>query len=310
MIEPIVEIDHLVKRYGSLTAVDNVSFQIMRGEIFALLGPNGAGKTTLIEILECLRSPSDGTAKVLGQSVTSSDGAREIRKGIGVLPQDFNGLDKLTVKENVDFFGAMNKKRISTQDLLKTLELEDKAKTRFENLSGGLKQRVGIAAALVNNPELVFLDEPTTGLDPKARRDVWKVIRGLKAMKKTVLLTSHYMEEAEVLADRIAIINRGKIAALGAPQELIETVSTSRRIVLRRGGEPVAELLRRRFSHVRVEEDGDVMVQLSSVAEVWEALKHLTDARVERDIDVVLPTIEDVFLKVVGAKITEEGELA
>jgi len=310
MPEPVVEVDHLVKRYGDLVAVNDAAFKVSQGEIFALLGPNGAGKTTVIEILECLRTPSEGTAKVFDQDVTNNAGAREIRSRIGVLPQDFNGLDKLTVRENVDFFGAMFRRRVPTQELLKTLGLEDKAKVRFETLSGGLKQRVGIAAALVNDPELVFLDEPTTGLDPKARRDVWKVIRSLKAMNKTVLLSSHYMEEAQILADRIAIINRGKIVALGTPHELIDDVGASRRIILRRGGAPVAELLRKRFDQVRVEEDGDVVVQLTGVSQVWTALSLLAEAKVEKDVDVVLPTIEDVFLKVIGTRITEEGELA
>src|SRR4030067_877546 len=172
MTDVVVEVMSLLKQYGSLRAVDDVSFELYDGEVFAFLGPNGAGKTTTVEILECLRSLTGGSARVFGYDVTKRDDIKEIKKRIGVLPQQFSALDKLSVKENIDLIGGMYKKKLDTLEVIKLLDLEDKTKERFENLSGGLKQRVGVAAALVNDSQLVFLDEPTTGLDPKARRGV------------------------------------------------------------------------------------------------------------------------------------------
>src|SRR3972149_1186728 len=173
MTEIVVEVKSFVKQYGSLRAVDDISFELYDGEVFAFLGPNGAGKTTTVEILECIRPLTSGAAKVFGYDVTKRDDVKEIKKRIGVLPQDFSALDKLTVKENIDLIGGMYEKKLDTSEVIKLLDLEDKTKEKFENLSGGLKQRVGVAAALVNDPQLIFLDEPTTGLDPKARREVW-----------------------------------------------------------------------------------------------------------------------------------------
>jgi len=190
MAKTVVEVDSLVKIYGSLRAVDDISFELHDGEVFAFLGPNGAGKTTAVEILECIRPLTSGSARVFGYDVTKGEDAKEIKKRIGVLPQDFSALDKLSVKENIDLIGRMYERKLDTLEVIKLLDLEDKTKERFENLSGGLKQRVGVAAALVNDPQLVFLDEPTTGLDPKARREVWGVIENLRKWGKTVFLTS------------------------------------------------------------------------------------------------------------------------
>jgi len=176
MAELVVEVKSLVKEYGSLRAVDDISFELYNGEVFAFLGPNGAGKTTTVEILECIRPITSGSATVFGYDVAKREDVKEIKKRIGVLPQDFSALDKLSVKENIDLIGGMYEKKLDTMEVIRLLDLEEKTKEKFETLSGGLKQRVGVAAALVNDPLLVFLDEPTTGLDPKARRDVWSVI--------------------------------------------------------------------------------------------------------------------------------------
>lgn len=163
----VITVESLVKQYKTLLAVDDISFEVQEGEVFAFLGPNGAGKTTTVEILECLRSLTSGKALIFGYDVTRSSDVVEIKKRIGVLPQDFSALDKLTVKENIDLIGDMYQKHLDIIEIIKMLDLEDKTNERFENLSGGLKQRVGIAAALVSDPKLIFLDEPTTGLDPK-----------------------------------------------------------------------------------------------------------------------------------------------
>jgi len=305
----IVEVNGLVKQYEDLKAVDGVSFELHDGEVFAFLGPNGAGKTTTVEILECIRTLTGGTAKVFGYDVTKREDVKEIKKRIGVLPQDFSALDKLTVKENIDLIGGMYDKKLDTSEVIKMLDLEEKTKTRFENLSGGLKQRVGVAAALVNDPQLVFLDEPTTGLDPKARRDVWQVIENLRKLDKTVFLTTHYMEEAQVLADRIAVINKGKIAAIGSPQELISQYGGLKTLIIRRGGKKLAETLQQKYGNTDLSHDGDVLMKADDVSEMWQALSTLTSLKLDKEIEIQAPTIEDVFLKIVGGRITEEGEL-
>ncbi len=309
MRKKAVEVNSLVKLYGELRAVDMISFELYEGEVFAFLGPNGAGKTTTVEILECIRPLTEGFAKVFGYDVTKGEDAKEIKKMIGVLPQDFSALDKLTVKENIDLLGGMYEKRIETMEVIKLLDVEDKTNERFENLSGGLKQRVGVAAALVNDPKLVFLDEPTTGLDPKARREVWKVIENLKKLGKTVFLTTHYMEEAQTLADRIAIINKGKITVIGSPQNLISKYGGLKVLIIRGGGEELAKTLQEMFSSTTMNHNGDVFVKVDDVKEMWQAISTLTNVNVTNEIEIQTPNIEDVFLKIVGGRITEEGEL-
>ncbi len=310
MTEKVVEVSSLVKQYGELRAVDGISFELYEGEVFAFLGPNGAGKTTTVEILECIRPLTSGSARVFGYDVTKGEDAKEIKKRIGVLPQDFSALDKLSVKENIDLIGGMYEKKLDTMEVIKLLDVEDKTNERFENLSGGLKQRVGVAAALVNDPELVFLDEPTTGLDPKARREVWSVIQNLKKLGKTVFLTSHYMEEAQALADRIAIINKGRIAVIGSPQDLISEYGGLKVLVIRKGGKMLAKTLQDKFGGTTLNSGEDVFVKVDDVKEMWQALSTLTDKNLDKEIEIQTPTIEDVFLKVVGGRITEEGELA
>ncbi|MCS7129082.1 MAG: ABC transporter ATP-binding protein, partial [Candidatus Caldarchaeum sp.] len=218
-MEAIV-VEELTKKYGELTAVDRVSFKVSEGEVFSLLGPNGAGKTTTVEILECLRTPTSGDAFVKGLSVRDSSIVRRIKKIIGVLPQEFNAVGNLTVYENVELAAAA-KQASDLKQVLEDLGLWEIRGRMFSKLSGGLKRRVGIAMALVGSPEIVFLDEPTTGLDPEARRETWLYIRRLKKQGSTVVLTTHYMEEAEKLSDRVAIIVKGRIAAEGEVKSLI-----------------------------------------------------------------------------------------
>ncbi|MGB9842555.1 MAG: ABC transporter ATP-binding protein [Candidatus Bathyarchaeales archaeon] len=309
MGKPAVEVDSLVKRYGQLVAVDNISFEVYEGEVFAFLGPNGAGKTTTAEILECLRPLTSGSARVLGYDVTRNDDVKEIKKRIGVLPQEFCALDKLTVKENIALIGDMYERHLDIEEVIALLDLQDKTNERFENLSGGLKQRVGVAAALVSDPQLIFLDEPTTGLDPKARRDVWSVIANLKRLGKTIFLTTHYMEEAQVLADRIAIINKGKIAAIGAPQELIAQYGGLKLLKIRGGDKTLASLLQKKNVKVSLNGSGDVLVKIDDVDEFWRVMATLADMKISKDVEIQTPTIEDVFLKITGGIITEEGEL-
>ncbi len=309
MVEAVIEVDSLVKQYEKLRAVDGISFEVYEGEVFAFLGPNGAGKTTTVEILECIRPITSGNAKVFGYDVSKNDDVREIKKRIGVLPQDFSALDKLTVKENIDLIGDMYAKHLDIMEVIKLLDLEDKTNEKFDKLSGGLKQRVGVAAALVSDPKLVFLDEPTTGLDPKARREVWSVIQNLRKLDKTVFLTTHYMEEAQILADRIAIIDKGKIVLIGSPQELISEHGGLKVLVIRKADNRLLDILQEKYDQVKSGNNGDIEIKIDNVSELWQVMSTLTEMKVKNDIEIQTPTIEDVFLKMVGGRITEEGEL-
>ena len=307
--ENAVEIDSLVKNYGDLVAVNEISFNVKKGEIFAFLGPNGAGKTTTVEILECLRSPTSGEARVLGYDVRKKRDQGEIRKRIGVLPENFNALDRLTVKENVEFFGRMFDSHVDADELIRLVGLEDKRKELFKNLSSGLKQRLSVAVAMVNDPEVLFLDEPTSGLDPKARRDVWGIIRGLKAKGKTIFFTTHYMEEARELADTVAIIDHGKIIAKGSPEELIIKHGGLSVLVVKNGGETVKGILSPKFPGVEVTVDNDALIPLHNKTDAMEAIMELGRGNATAEELVIRkPTLEQVFLNLTGKRVTEEGE--
>ena len=242
--EHAIEVEKLTKRYGELLAVNDISFTVNRGEMFALLGPNGAGKTTAVEIIDTIRTPTSGKVTLLGMDVTKKKHA--IVRRIGVLPQGFSSFDRITVRETLQYYSRLYCCRNTDIDgLIDLVNLKDKTKEQYKNLSGGLRQRLGIAIALVNDPEVVFLDEPTTGLDPRARHEVWKVLQGLKKKGKTVFLTTHYMEEAELLADTVAIISKGKITAMGSPGELIENNANYLILTLQSVDEKVFEIVRK-----------------------------------------------------------------
>src|SRR5947209_5316524 len=262
--DKIVQVENLSKKYGENLAVNGISFSLTKGEVFAFLGPNGAGKTTTVEILECLRNPTGGQAKVLGYDVSKRSEQAEIRKRIGVLPQDFNAIDRLTVRENVDYFGAMFNHQLDADELIELVDLRDKRDDQFKTLSGGLKQRVGLAVALVNDPAVVFLDEPTTGLDPRARRGVWVVIERLKKQGKTVFLTTHYMDEAEFLADAVSIIDHGQIIASGTPDHLIDSYGGKKTLVIRDAGEEGLTLLPLMVQNPQLRNAGDIHIPLNN----------------------------------------------
>jgi ABC-2 type transport system ATP-binding protein len=298
--EYAIEVETLTKRYGDFLAVNDVSFTVRKGGVFAFLGPNGAGKTTTAEIIETIRRPTSGRVSLLGMDVTKRK--RDILPRIGVLPQGFSSFDRITVRETIQYYSRLFRCRNADVDgLIALANLTDKSTEQFKNLSGGLKQRLGIAIALVNDPEVVFLDEPTTGLDPRARREVWKVLLGLKQKGKTVFLTTHYMEEAELLADTVAIISKGKIVAMGSPDELIErnanylvlTLKTvdekSLAIVQAMGFEPVHD--NQKSITVRVGHTGDVRKILNAIKEPRAS---------SLSLDVRKPNLEEVFLKLTG----------
>ena len=219
MSDIILQVERLTKKYGNLVAVQDVSFQVKKQEIFGILGPNGAGKTTTLEMIETLRPMDAGT--VILNDLDIRKEPQRVKQSIGVQLQSSSFFDKLTLTELLLLFGELYGRRVNPMELLHDVELQEKSNAKVNELSGGQKQRFSIAAALVNDPVLLFLDEPTTGLDPQARRHLWQVIRKIQQDGKTIVLTTHYMEEAEELCDRVAIMDNGKIIAMAPPQELI-----------------------------------------------------------------------------------------
>ncbi len=305
--DKIVQVENLSKKYGDITAVNGISFNLTKGEIFAFLGPNGAGKTTTVEILETLRNPTGGQAHVLGYDVSKRTDQAEIRKRIGVLPQDFNAIDRLTVRENINYFGAMFKRQLDADQLIEQVDLKDKRDEQFKKLSGGLKQRVGLAVALVNDPSLVFLDEPTTGLDPRARRDVWGVIERLKKQGKTVFLTTHYMDEAEYLADIVSIIDQGQIIASGTPDRLIDSYGGKKTLIIRDAGPDGLKQLPQNIPKADLRNAGDIAIPLNN-GELTNILLEIGKTPLhDKEIEVRRPTLDDVFLNLTGRRVSEEG---
>lgn len=310
MTESVIEVRGLKKHYEDVKAVDGIDFQVRSGQIFSLLGPNGAGKTTTVEILEGLRNPTEGEARVLGEDVRK--GYDKIRQRVGVLPQDFEPFDRLRPREAVKYWGALFNRALSSEtvsSILETVGLTERADALALNLSGGEKRRLGIAMALVGNPDVVFLDEPTTGLDPGARRDLWSLIENLKGAGKTVLLTTHYLDEAEHLADDVAIMNKGKIVAHGSPEELISNLGGGTTIVLAGAGREGQLALQARGIEANLD-NGNVLVRVARAPEVRVMLAKVAAIDVPlREIYTKRPTLEDVFLKLVGARM-REGVLA
>jgi ABC-2 type transport system ATP-binding protein len=216
----IISVQNLVKKYGDFTAVNGISFDVEEGEVFGLLGPNGAGKTTTLEVIETLREKTSGKVFVDGKDLDSEP--NEIKKVIGVQLQAAGFYPNLNLKELIALFSGLYNVETDPMVLLKSVNLEDKAKAKFKELSGGQKQRFSIATTIINKPKIIFLDEPTTGLDPQARRNLWELIRELKATGTTVVITTHYMDEAEELCDRVAIVDSGKIISLNTPDNMID----------------------------------------------------------------------------------------
>ncbi len=242
----IIEVKNLTKKYGATKVVNDISFEVKKGEIFGILGPNGAGKTTTLEMIETLRPIDDGTVTLDGIDVQKHP--TEIEKIIGIQLQSSAFLKKLTLTDQLNLFAGIYNEKVNTEKLLKDFGLLDKKKTYVENLSGGQKQRFSIATALVNKPKVLFLDEPTTGLDPQARRNLWELIQDINKRGITIILTTHYMDEAELLCDRLAIMDNGKIITINTPRKLIR------------------ELLDRGFEKPQIEEKAnleDVFIDLT-----------------------------------------------
>ncbi len=313
MAEEIVSVERLSKHYPPKTkAVDDISFSIKSAQIFSLLGPNGAGKTTTVEILEGLREPTSGAANVFGIDVTKED-YDPIRKRVGTLPQNFEPFDELRPPEAVQYWAGLFDMKMTSKEvngLLDKVGLADRKSVRSSKLSGGEKRKLGIALSLVNDPELLFLDEPTTGLDPKARRDLWKMITEVRKQGTTVFLTTHYLDEAEKLAEDVAIMHRGKIIARGSPQELITKYGKVTVVVLVGVGEAGLKEITRRGITATIEPDGDVLVPVVNPAEMRTVFAKLSSIELKvKDMYTRRQSLEDVFLSLVGQKM-EEGVLS
>jgi ABC-2 type transport system ATP-binding protein len=303
--EHVIEVERLTKRYGDLLAVNDISFSVRKGEVFALLGPNGAGKTTTVEIIDTIRTPTGGKVSLLGMDVTKKK--HDIVPRIGVLPQGFSSFDRITVRETIQYYSRLFRRRDTDVDgLIELVNLKDKSREPYKNLSGGLQQRLGIAIALVNDPEVVFLDEPTTGLDPRARREVWKVLLGLKEKEKTLFLTTHYMEEAELLADTVAIISKGKIIAMGSPDALIERTANYLVLTLQAVDEKAFEIVRTMGFEPIHDNHRNIKVRLEHTDDVQKILTTIKDAGMSLlSLDVRKPNLEEVFLKLTGEALRE-----
>jgi len=300
-----IEVHGLVKRYGSLAAVDGIDFTVPSGSVFSFLGPNGAGKTTTTEILEGLRRRTEGEVRVLDLDPWTQ--GEPLHRRIGVIPQDFRFFEKITPKEAIEYYRALFHTDVDPHELLKKVEMDDKANARFDTLSGGQKQKLGLALALTNDPEICFLDEPTTGLDPHARRAIWEVIRSLKREGRTIFLTTHYLEEAELLADKVAIIHHGKIIAFGSPAEIIQEYGQPSRMTVE-GSAALAAYLQMNLGTAAVIEDGKVSFTLSDKKDALKILTAIEESGLPwTSFTTTHDTLDDVFVRLVGQM--DEGKL-
>ncbi len=306
MPEPIVKVDALKKSYGEVEALRGVSFEIEEGEVFGLLGPNGAGKTTTIEILEGLRPADSGSVSVCG--FRPEAGHREFQRTIGAALQSTALPEKLRVSEAIELFGGLYDRHADTASLLRRFGLEEKRSSFYSQLSGGQKQRLALALSLVHQPRVLFFDEPTAGLDPQVRREIYGVVEELRAEKKTILLTTHYIEEAERLCDRVAIIDHGKVIALGTPKELKARSGGKTRISVHLA-EPESEVTLMGLEGVSecLRADGGFVLRSTRPPQTIVALvKHLeTQGNELQSLEIASPSLEDVFIEVTGRRLRD-----
>lgn len=306
MTNPILQVENLVKRYGDLQAVRGVSFSVEEGEVFGLLGPNGAGKTSTIEILEGLRVADGGRVSVCGFDPMKNP--TELKHEIGAALQSTSLPDKLKVTEALRLFSSFYKRGRKPEELLKRFELEEKRNNFYHQLSGGQKQRLALAMALVNDPKVLFLDEPTAGLDPQVRREIYNIIEELKHEKKTIVLTTHYIEEAERLCDRVAIVDHGKVIAQGTPRELKQASANTTRVEVRLAKAASNGVLKTLDGVVDAREIGDAYVlhcQRTAPA-IVALVKHLEAGGNELvSLEIATPSLEDVFIELTGRRLRD-----
>jgi ABC-2 type transport system ATP-binding protein len=308
--EPIIAVEGLFKTYQSngvaVEAVRGLSFSVQEGEVFGLLGPNGAGKTTTVEILEGMRTPDRGTARVCGLDPERAGSV--FKQKIGAVLQSTSLPDKIRVKEALDLFANFYTSRADTESLLKRFQLEEKRDTFYNQLSGGQKQRLALAMALVNNPQVVFLDEPTAGLDPQVRREIYDIIEELRKDKKTVLITTHYIEEAERLCDRVAIVDYGRIIKTGTPRELKHSSAGTTRIEVRLA-RPLTNGVLTTLEGVADSRDFDGTYVIHSTLPprtIVALVKQLEAENNElQSLEMFSPSLEDVFIELTGRRLRD-----
>jgi len=303
---PILQVENLVKRYGDVEAVRGVSFSVEEGEVFGLLGPNGAGKTSTVEVMEGLRVPDGGRISVCG--IDPQKNPTGLKREIGATLQSTSLPDKLKVGEALRLFAGFYKRTRNPDDLLKRFGLEEKRNAFYNQLSGGQKQRLALAMALVNDPRVLFLDEPTAGLDPQVRREIYDIIEELKREKKTIVLTTHYIEEAEKLCDRVAIVDHGKVIATGTPRQLKERSGNTTRIEVRLAKPALNGVLKTLDGVVDMRQLADVYVlHCQKTAPAIVALvKHLEAENNELvSLEIATPSLEDVFIELTGRRLRD-----
>jgi ABC-2 type transport system ATP-binding protein len=306
MTNPILQVENLVKRYGEVEAVRGVSFAVEEGEVFGLLGPNGAGKTSTIEILEGLRNADGGRVTVCGFDPQVNP--NELKHEIGATLQSTSLPDKLRVLEALRLFASFYKRRRSPEELLKRFGLEEKRSAFYSQLSGGQKQRLALAMALVNDPRVLFLDEPTAGLDPQVRREIYDIVEELRREKKTILLTTHYIEEAERLCDRVAIIDHGLLIAIGSPRELKARSGGATRIEVRLSKPESSDTLKNLDGITDAREVAGTYVFHSHrpPQAIVSLVKHLEAHGNELvSLEIATPSLEDVFIELTGRRLRD-----
>src|SRR5216683_3816071 len=306
--ESVIAVEQLRKSYDALEAVKGIEFEVRGGEVFGILGPNGAGKTTTVEILEGLRPRSGGLAMVLGFDPEKQ--TQQLKDRIGVCLQATNLPAKIRTREALDLFASFYSRGVATQKLLERLQLWDKRDAFYETLSGGQKQRLALALALVNDPQLLFLDEPTTGLDPQIRLEIHSLIEEMRAENRTVVLTTHYIEEAERLCDRVAIIDEGKIVAMGTPKELQQQSKGQSRIQINVAAPLQRESLPAWPDAVETTLNGDnremIVYSNRPARTLFEIMKWLDQQGLQLDdVHLKRPTLEDVFVELTGKKLRD-----
>jgi len=306
MSNPILLVENLEKRYDDVHAVRGVSFSVEQGEVFGLLGPNGAGKTSTIEVLEGLRVADGGRVSVCGYDPVKNP--TELKHEIGAALQSTSLPDKIRVNEALRLFASFYKRRRSPDELLKRFGLEEKRNAFYSQLSGGQKQRLALAIAIVNDPKVLFLDEPTAGLDPQVRREIYDIIEELKSQKKTIVLTTHYIEEAERLCDRVAIVDHGKVIAMGTPRELKQSSANTTRVEVRLA-KPASEGRMKTLDGVADarEVDGGYVLHCQRTAPAIVSLvKHLEAEGNELvSLEIATPSLEDVFIELTGRRLRD-----
>lgn len=296
MTNTAINVADVRKSYGELKAVDGVSFKVGEGEFFGILGPNGAGKTTTLEIIEGLREPDSGTVALLGMAPWPRNTALLPRIGVQLQASSF--FEKLTAREQLQTFAALYGVSATRADeMLELVGLADKADTREDKLSGGQRQRLSIACALIHDPDVVFLDEPTAALDPQARRNLWDVLRAIQERGKTILYTTHYLDEAEILCDRVAIMDRGRVLALDSPATLVRGLDAPTRVILERGPLPTTEAKSLPGADDVTEDELSLTIATRNPADLLSAL---AERRALAGLQVRTATLEDVFLELTG----------